>query len=205
MSIRTGKVTAKKIPVRQPSPEIPTPVKVTKSNIIDDNIENKIPIDNIEETNPQSLSIDPNENKIDIDPTAIMLANGQPLLTNFEEKYLIDVILKTLNKDIETILEEKIHFILRMNYGSQSSLFTLNSRWIFDFILKHFQTLTTHINSSQLFEKFLNKNFDKNNSTIAFKHWQLKTLVNEHSKKQQQEQSTVSQKRRMTVRRIDFD
>ncbi|CAF0883993.1 unnamed protein product [Rotaria sordida] len=202
MSIRIGKVMGKKIPIRQPSPEIPSPVKVIKTNIIDDNIENKIPIDNIEiKHNP--LSINLNENKIDINPMTIFLANGQPLLTNFEEKYLIDIILKTSNKDIETILEEKIHFILQMNYPTQSSLFKLNLHWIFDFILKHFQTLINHINSSQLFEKLLNKNFDRNNSIIAFKHWQLKTLINEHSK--QQKQSTTSQKRRMTVRRIDFD
>ncbi|CAF2410484.1 unnamed protein product [Rotaria sp. Silwood2] len=204
MPIRTGKVTAKKIPIRQPSPEIPSPVKIIKSNITDDNTENKIPIDDIE-TKYEPLSIDSNENKIDINQMTIILANGQPLLTNFEEKYLIDTILKTLNQDIESILEEKIHFILQMNYGSQSSLFTLNTHWIFDFILKHFQTLINHINSSQLFEKFLNKKFDQNNSTIAFKHWQLKTLVNEHSKKKQQQQSTVSQKRRMTVRGVGFN
>jgi hypothetical protein len=60
------------------------------------------------------------------------------------------------------------------------------------------------MNFRELFEKILNKNFDKNNSTIAFKHWQLQTLVHEHSKKQQQ-QSSASQKRRMTVRHIDFN
>ena len=57
-----------------------------------------------------------------------------------------------------------------MNYGSQSSSpFTLNSHGIFDFILKHFQTFIDHMNSSQLLDKSLNKNIDKNDSTIAFK------------------------------------
>jgi hypothetical protein len=201
---RTGKVTARKILVRRPSPEIPSPVKSTESNIInDDNIENKMPIDEIE-TIDKSLPSNSNETKTDVNPMGILLANGQPLLTNFEEKYLIDLILKTTNKDIESILQEKLHLILQMNYGSQSTLFTLNLHWIFDFLLKHFQTLTDHMNFRELFEKILNKNFDKNNSTIAFKHWQLQTLVHEHSKKQQQ-QSSASQKRRMTVRHIDFN
>jgi len=200
---RTGKVTAKKICIRQPSPEIPSPVKVIKSNIIDDDIENKIPIDDIE-TKHESLPVDSQETKTDLNPMGILLANGQPLLTNFEEKYLIDLILKTTNKDIETILKEKIHFILEINYGLQSSsLFILNLNWIFDFILKHFQILIEHINSQELFEKILKKNFDKNNSTIIFKHWQLQTLVNEHTKNSQQ-LSSGSKKRRMTVRHIDF-
>jgi len=204
MPERTGKVTAKKICIRQPSPEIPSPVKAIESNIIDDDIENKIPIDDNIETKHESLSAESQENKVDLNPITILLANGQPLLTNFEEKYLIDLILKTTNKDIETILQEKIHFILEMNYGLQSSsLFKLNSNWIFDFILKHFQILIEHINSRELFEKILKKNFDKNNSTINFKHWQLQTLINEHSKNSQQ-LSSNSKKRRMTVRHIDF-
>jgi hypothetical protein len=199
MAGRIGKITTKKTPIREPSPEIPTPVKATKC---DNDIENKMFTDE-NEISPQSSSIDHIENKTDINPMTIILANGQPLLTNFEEKYLVDLILKTTHKDIEIILQEKIHFILEMNYGTQSTLFTLNSIWIFDFILKHFQTLINHINSQQLFEKFLKKNCDKNNSAIAFKHWQLQILVNEHSKKQQQQ--PVLQKRRMTVRRIDFN
>ncbi|CAF3773058.1 unnamed protein product [Rotaria sp. Silwood1] len=71
-----------------------------------------------------------------------------------------------------------------MHYASQPSLFTLNPHWIFDLIPKHFQTLFTHINSPQLFEKFSNKNFDQNNLTTAFNHWELRTLVNRHSKQQ---------------------
>jgi len=199
---RTGKVTAKKILVPQPSPEIPSPVKIIESNVIDNDIENKMPVDEIE-TKDGSLKVESEENQSDLNPITILLANGQPLLTNFEEKYLIDLILKTSNKDIETILQEKIHFILQINYGVQlSSLFKLNSNWIYDFILKHFQTLIEHINSQELFEKILKKNFDKNNSTINFKHWQLQTLLNEHSKNSQQ--SSNSKKRRMTVRHIDF-
>jgi len=202
MPARTGKVTAKKILVRQLSPEIPSPVKSIESNIIDDDIENKMPIDEIEPKH-ESSSIESQENKIDLNPITILLANGQPLLTNFEEKYLIDLILKTTNQDIETILQEKIHSILQMNYGLQlSSLFTLNLNWIYDFILKNFQILIDHINSQELFEKFLKKNFHQNNSTINFKHWQLQTLINEHSKKSQQ--SSISKKRRMTVRHIDL-
>jgi len=161
-----------------------------------------MPVDEIESKDELS-PVNSTENKTDINPMTIILANGQPLLTNFEEKYLIDLILKTSNKDIETILQEKIHFILQINYGVQlSSLFKLNSNWIYDFILKHFQTLIEHINSQELFEKILKKNFDKNNSTINFKHWQLQTLLNEHSKNSQQ--SSNSKKRRMTVRHIDF-
>ena len=143
-----------------------------------------MPIDEIETKDEKSsLPINSHETKTDLNPMTILLANGQPLLTNFEEKYLIDLILKSTNKDIETILQEKIHFILQMNYGSQSTLFTLNLGWIFDFLLKHFQTLIDHINSKELFEKILNKKFDKNNSNITFKHWQLQILVNEHGKK----------------------
>jgi hypothetical protein len=202
MPARTGKVTAKKILVRQLSPEIPSPVKSIESNIIDDDIENKMPIDEIEPKH-ESSSIESQENKIDLNPITILLANGQPLLTNFEEKYLIDLILKTTNQDIETILQEKIHSILQMNYGLQlSSLFILNLNWIYDFILKNFQILIDHINSQELFEKFLKKNFNQNNSTINFKHWQLQTLIHEHSKKSQQ--SSISKKRRMTVRHIDL-
>jgi hypothetical protein len=205
MPTRIGKVTGKKILDRQPSPEIPSPVKPIASNIIDDDIENKMPVDEIESKDELS-PVNSTENKTDINPMTIILANGQPLLTNFEEKYLIDLILKSTNKDIETILQEKIHFILKMNYGTQSSLFTLNPYWIYDFILKHFQTLIEHINSQELFDKILKKNIDKNNSTITFKHWQLQTLVNEHSKTQQQlSSSSVSQKRRMTVRRLNLN
>ncbi|CAF3192092.1 unnamed protein product [Rotaria socialis] len=200
---------AKNIHIRQLSPEIPSPVKITESICIDDadNIENKIPTGDIEAKDATS-SMNSDDNHIDINPMTIILANGQPLLTNFEEKHLIDTILKISNKDIETMLQEKIHFILQMNYGLPSSSFTLNQHWMYDFILKHFQTLVDHANSSELFDKLLNRNFDKNNSTISFKHWQLKTLYDEHKKKQQQQQqqqSTVSQKRRMTVRRIDFN
>jgi hypothetical protein len=197
---RSGKVTARKLLVRQASPEIPSPVKTTESNSIDndDDIENQMPI----ESKDEPLPVESHEPKTDLNPMTILLANGQPLLTNFEEKYLIDLILKSTNKDIETILQEKIHFILQMNYGSQSS-FNLNSSWIYDFLLKHFQTLIDHIHSSELFDKILQKKFDKNNSIIAFKHWQLQTLVNEHSKKSHQS-STITKKRRMTVRHIDF-
>ena len=45
--------------------------------------------------------------KVDINPMTTILANGQPLLTNFKEKYLIHIIWKILNKDIETILKEE--------------------------------------------------------------------------------------------------
>ncbi|CAF1042814.1 unnamed protein product [Adineta steineri] len=199
--------------MRQLSPEIPSPVKPAEPKIVDDDIGNKIPDDDIENQIPDDkIEIkhdipvtDSNETKIDlINPMAILFANGQPLLTNFEEKYLIDLILKTTNKDIETILQEKIPSILQMNYGSQSTLFQLNIQWIFDFLLKHFQTLIEHIHSRELFEKILNKNIDKNNSTIVFKHWQLQTLVNEHLKTKQQS-SMNSQKRRMTVRHINFN
>jgi hypothetical protein len=204
MPARTGKITAKKYLTREPSPEIPSPVKPPASNIIDDDIENEMPVDAIESKH-ELLPTDSNETKTDINPMTILLANGQPLLTNFEEKYLIDLILKSTNKDIETILREKICFILQMNYGLQSSVFTLNPHWIFDFILKHFQTLIDHVNSQELFEKILNQNFDKNNPTITFKHWQLQTLINEHSKKQPQSSSSLSHKRRMTIRRINFN
>ncbi|CAF2404355.1 unnamed protein product [Rotaria sp. Silwood2] len=67
-------------------------MKVTKSNLIDDI-----------EIQHEPLSIGSNETKININPMTIILANGKLLLTNFEEKYLIDVILKTSNKDIEII------------------------------------------------------------------------------------------------------
>lgn len=202
--MRTGKVTAKKTLMRQLSPIIPSPVKVTKSIINNENIENQTTSNDVEKT-LESSSKNFNETQTDMNPISIILSNGQPLLTNFEEKYLLDLMLKSSNQDIESILQEKIRFILQMNYGSQSSLFTSNPSWIFDFILKHFQTLSNHINSTELFEKILNKSFDKNNSTIAFKHWQLKTLVDEHHKQQQQQQPTISHKRRMTVRRIDFN
>lgn len=202
--MRTGKVTAKKTLMRQLSPIIPSPVKVTKSIINNENIENQTTSNDVEKT-LESSSKNFNETQTDMNPISIILSNGQPLLTNFEEKYLLDLMLKSSNQDIESILQEKIRFILQMNYGSQSSLFTSNPSWIFDFILKHFQTLSNHINSTELFEKILNKSFDKNNSTIAFKHWQLKTLVDEHHKQQQQQQPTTSHKRRMTVRRIDFN
>lgn len=206
MSGRIGKVIAKKNRIRQPSLEIPSPVKIIKTSIITNNNddegddENKNPIADTE-TETVPLVMNSNQNNNDINQMAVILANGQPLLTNFEEKYLIDLILKPLNKDIEIILEEKIQFILQMNYGSPSSLFTLNHQWIYDFILKHFQTLINHPNSSYLFEKFLNKSYDKNNSVTAYKYWQIKTLFNEHSK---QQPSAVSQKRRMTVRHIDL-
>lgn len=202
--MRTGKVTAKKTLMRQLSPIIPSPVKVTKSIINNENIENQTTSNDVEKT-LESSSKNFNETQTDMNPISIILSNGQPLLTNFEEKYLLDLMLKSSNQDIESILQEKIRFILQMNYGSQSSLFTSNPSWIFDFILKHFQTLSNHINSTELFEKILNKSFDKNNTTIAFKHWQLKTLVDEHHKQQQQQQPTTSHKRRMTVRRIDFN
>ncbi|CAF1411040.1 unnamed protein product [Rotaria sordida] len=97
MSIHTKKLTRKKFSIYQASSEIPSSIKVTTLNIIDD-LEAKY--------NP--LSIDPNKSKININSITIILASGQLLLTGFEEKYLIDVILKTLTKDIETILQEKI-------------------------------------------------------------------------------------------------
>lgn len=189
---RTGKVTTKKILVRQPSLEIPSPVKPFESNVIADNIENEMPIETKADEESQEI-------KSDLNPMTILLANGQPLLTNFEEKYLIDLILKTPNKDIEIILKEKIHFILQTNYSLQiSSLFTLNSNWIYDFLLKHFQTLIEHINSQELFDNILKKS----NSTNNFKHRQLQILISEHTKNSQQ--SSNSKKRRMTVRHIDF-
>jgi hypothetical protein len=47
----------------------------------------------------------------------------------------------------------------------------LNTHWIFDFLLKYFQTLSNHIYSQEFFDKILKKNFHRNNSTVAFKHW----------------------------------
>ncbi|CAF2603960.1 unnamed protein product [Rotaria sp. Silwood2] len=72
------------------------------------------------ETENKPLAIDLNENEIDVNTMTIILANGQPLLTNFEEKYLIDTIVKTLNKDIERILEEKNSF-----YSTNELYFTI--------------------------------------------------------------------------------
>jgi hypothetical protein len=193
---RSGKATVRKLIARQLSPEIPSPVKTySNDNNNDDDIENQMPIDSKDEPLPSESQ----EAKVDLNPMTILLANGQPLLTNFEEKYLIDLILKPTSKDLETILQEKINYILQINYGSQTS-FNLNSSWIYDFLLKHFKTLIDHINSTEFFEKILKKKFDQNNSILAFKHWQLQTLVNEHSKKS----STDTKKRRMTVRHIDF-
>ena len=196
---RLGKVTARKVQARQTSPEIPSPVKPVEATIVDD-VENQMPNDETE-PNPQSPPAECRENKTDLHPMALLFANGQPLLTNFEEKYLVDLILKTPNKDIEVILQEKIPLILQMNYGTQSTLFTLNAQWIFDFLLKHFQTLIEHNNSRDVCDKFLKKNVDRNNPTIAFKHWQLQTLANEHAKKQ----AAHPPKRRMTVRHIDLN
>lgn len=181
---RTGKMPPKKILTRQPSPEIPSPVKLIQSN----NIENEEPIET-------------DEIQSDINPLKLLLANGQPLLTNFEEKHLIDLILKTSNNDIENILKEKIHSILQMNYGNDiSSVFNLNVNWIYDFILKHFQILIEHNNFEELFEKFLKKT----SLTNHFKHWQLQTLINEHKNKISQQTINPSKKRRMTVRHIDI-
>ncbi|CAF0840905.1 unnamed protein product [Adineta ricciae] len=192
---RLGKATARKMHVRQISPEIPSPIKP----IVNEDLENQMPIDPIESQSSDSL---PEATARDeLNPMAILLANGQPLLTKFEEKYLVDFILKSANKDLEVLLREKLSLILQMNYGSHSSLFTLNTHWIYDFLLKHFQTLSEHMNFRELFDKFLKKTFDRNNSTLVAKHWQLQTLVNEHSKKQ----STNPTKRRMTVRHIDFN
>ncbi|CAF1382032.1 unnamed protein product [Rotaria sordida] len=109
MSIHTKKLTRKKFSIYETSSELSLLIKVARSNIID-NIDIKY----------DSLSIDHNENKIDIHLMTIILDNSQSLLTCFEEKYLIDVILKTLTKDIETILQ--------MNCISLSSLFTLRSQ-----------------------------------------------------------------------------
>ena len=189
---RTGKVTAKPPATRQFSPEIPTPVKATESTTS---------MDDEEMSHQPSVTLDKEQAMAELNPMSLLLANGQPLLTNFEEKYLIDLLLKGSNQDMDTVLEEKLSFILQMNYGSLSSLFRLNSVWIYDFCLKHFQALIDHGNASMMFERILKKTFDRNDSTVAFKHWQLQTLVNEHLKKQPH---SASQKRRMTVRRLDF-
>ncbi|CAF2603998.1 unnamed protein product [Rotaria sp. Silwood2] len=71
-------------------------MKVIKSNLIH-NIE-------IEQ---KPLYINLNETKIDANLMKLILANGQLLSTNFDEKYRTSDILKLLNKDIEIILEEK--------------------------------------------------------------------------------------------------
>ena len=195
---RIGKVTAKQPVTRQFSPEIATPVKAAEPTTV---VENPTSMEDDELSHQTSATVEPEQEKSEINPMSLLLANGQPLLTNFEEKYLLDLLLKSFNQDIDTLIEEKLVFILQMNYGSVSSLFRLNSVWIYDFCLKHFQALIDHGNAPLMFEKLLKKPFDRNDATIAFKHWQLQTLVNEHLKKQPQ---CTSQKRRMTVRRIDF-
>ena len=194
---RTGKQPPN--PPRQFSPEIPSPTKITEPNRINDdaNIENEMPIDVTEPIDDSSSIIPSQSTNNDLHPLVILLANGQPLLTPFEEKYLVELICKSIHDDLERILREKIPSILQMNYSNQSSGFTLHSSWIFDFLLKHFQILIEHPHASECLSKFLEKKFDQNNS---FKHWQLQTLFNEHAKKS----STNSKKRRMTVRHIDF-
>lgn len=202
---RTGKITARKIFSRQLSPEIPSPIKIIQPNPLanddNDDIENHMPMDQTE-SKDDSSSIEPRVNEDNLNSLTILLGNGQPLLTNFEEKYLVDLILKSNNGDMETILREKIPFILQMNYNQSSSAFILNSSWIYDFLLKHFQILIEHQHASEHLRKFLVKKFDQTNSNLAFKHWQLQTLVNEHAKKPQS--SSTSNKRRMTVRHIDL-
>ena len=129
MSGRTGKATARKLPpARQLSPEIPSPVKtVTTTHIdADDDIENQMPIESKDESSP----VQSPEFQTDLNPMAILLANGQPLLTNFEEKYLLDLLVKPTSKDLESILQEKISLILQTNYGAQSSSFHFNSSWV---------------------------------------------------------------------------
>ncbi|CAF2410463.1 unnamed protein product [Rotaria sp. Silwood2] len=66
-----------------------------ESHITDDKIENEMPLYDIK-TKHEPLSIDLHEPKIDFNPMTIILAN--------------DTILKTLNQDIETILEVKNSF-----------------------------------------------------------------------------------------------
>lgn len=185
-------------PPRQFSPEIPSPTKITEPNPFNDdtNIENEMPID-------VTQSIDDSSSHNDLHPLVILLGNGQPLLTPFEEKYLVDLICKSIHDDLERILREKIPSILQMNYPNQSSGFTLHSSWIFDFLLKHFQILIEHPHASECLIKYLGKKFDQNNSNLSFKHWQLQTLFNEHTKTSSIS-STNSKKRRMTVRHIDL-
>lgn len=195
---RIGKVTAKQPVTRQFSPEIATPVKAAEPTTV---VENPTSMEDDELSRQTSATVETEQEKSDINPMSLLLANGHPLLTNFEEKYLIDLLLKSFNQDVDTLIEEKLAFILQMNYGSVSSLFRLNAVWIYDFCLKHFQALIDHGNAPMMFEKLLKKPFNRNDATITFKHWQLQTLVNEHLKKQPQ---CTSQKRRMTVRRIDF-
>jgi len=192
---RTGKIAINKnLLTRQLSPEMPSPVKPLKTKVYidddddDENIENQEPI---------------TDTSNEFNPVTVLLANGQPLLTNFEEKYLIDSILKNPGKDFEKSLQEKIQTILQMNYtNTQTSVFALSSIWIYDFLLKHFQTLITHPNSSEFFEHILKKSIEKNNSTLAFKHWQLQVLVNEY--KNNCQQLNYGPKRRMTVRHIEL-
>nr|ACI90381.1 unknown [Philodina roseola] len=179
---RTAKTTEKQIESRQLSPEIPTPVKTIADPVHMDD---------------QPFQVLSQSDQNQVKPMDILLANGQPLLTNFEEKYLIDFVSKSSTDDIERLIQEKISSILQMNYGSSSSLYRFNAVWLFDFCLKHFQTLINHHNAAILFENLLKKTFDKNNATLAFKYWQLETLVNEHMKKNPH---PMPQKRRMTVR-----
>ena len=186
----------KKRPFRQASPEIATPTKSSPVTSEHDNIENVMPVE------PSSLPSDTRPEQPRVDPLTLLLATGQPLLTKFEEKYLVDLISKSTHPDLEGLLQEKIASILTMNYDAQSSAFRLNSLWIMDFVLKHGQALFENAHSLAMVKKFLEKNVDKNNSTMAFKHWQLQTLITEHTKRAQQQ--PASQKRRMTVRRIDF-
>ena len=206
---RAGKITARKNLPRQLSPEIPSPIKLIEPNPFanDDDIENRMPMDQ-SESKDDSSSIAPRDdeqttpvNSDDFNPLAILLATGQPLLTNFEEKYLLDLMIKSNSSDMEKILREKIPSILQMNYPRQSSGFVLNPSWIYDFLLKHFQILIGHEHGSEAFSKFLAKKFDQTNSNLTFKHWQLQTLINEHVK---QKSSTTTNKRRMTVRHIDL-
>ncbi|CAF3001113.1 unnamed protein product [Rotaria sp. Silwood2] len=134
MPIGTGKVKVKKISIQQLSSNLASTTEVTNLNIADDNIETKY----------KPLSTDLNENKININPIRIILAKGQQLLTNFEEKYLLDNMLKTLNKDIEIILETKNLF-----NSTNELCFTIIN------IYNKFR-----LNILFRFEIFSNKNFD---------------------------------------------
>lgn len=183
---RTGKLPIQSNPPRQFSPEIPSPTKTIQANPSN----NDTHMDNESHADASSIILP-------LNPLMILLANGQPLLTPFEEKYLVDLICKSIHNDLERIIREKILSIIQMNYSEQSTGFTLHSSWIFDFLLKYFQILIEHPHASECLKKFLENKFDVH---LAFKHWQLQTLVNEHAKKS----STNSKKRRMTVRHIDL-
>jgi GTPase SAR1 family protein len=137
-------------------------------------------------------------NNNEMNSLRILLANGQPLLTNFEEIHLIELLVKSSTDDIERMINDKLTSILQMNYGTSiSSLFRYNSVWILDFCLKHFQVFVEHDHWQKLFENILKTTIDKSNRILTFKQWQLQTLINNYRK---QQTNSSKRKRRTTVR-----